>query len=142
MKENIGGQAETGRSLRPNAQMRGLALLIGVALVASGLVQFGSRLRTPTRIETGEFVYENVEVIAVDFIVRGKVNVNVDPIEELIRLRGVGEVIASRIIAYREEHGPFASLDDLDAVSGIGPATIEGFRDQACIEQACDGEAQ
>jgi len=40
----------------------------------------------------------------------------------------VGPATAERIIAWRETHGPFRSVDDLLAVSGIGPATLDGFR--------------
>ncbi len=40
----------------------------------------------------------------------------------------VGPATAERIIAWREAHGPFRSVDDLLAISGIGPATLEGFR--------------
>jgi len=41
----------------------------------------------------------------------------------------VGPATAERIIAWRTAHGPFRSVEDLLAVSGIGPATVEGFRD-------------
>lgn len=45
--------------------------------------------------------------------------------EELQTLPRIGPSIAARIIEYRELNGPFTSLDDLDNVSGIGPATLE-----------------
>lgn len=41
---------------------------------------------------------------------------------ELDALPGIGPVIAERIVAWRQAHGPFRSLDDLTRVSGIGPA--------------------
>jgi len=34
---------------------------------------------------------------------------------------GIGQVLAERIVGYREEHGVFASLEELEQVSGIGP---------------------
>ena len=40
--------------------------------------------------------------------------------EELERLPRVGPVLAARIVAYREAHGPLRSLDDLQKVQGIG----------------------
>jgi len=42
----------------------------------------------------------------------------------------IGPATAERIIAWREEHGPFQSVEDLLAVSGIGPATLEGLADR------------
>lgn len=47
---------------------------------------------------------------------------------ELETLPRVGPATAQRIIAWRETHGPFRTVDDVLAVSGIGPATLEGFR--------------
>lgn len=56
------------------------------------------------------------------------VNVNLADAEALMTADGVGEVLSERIIAYREEHGPFQSMEDLLNVSGIGPATLERLR--------------
>ena len=47
---------------------------------------------------------------------------------ELETLPRIGPATAQRIIAWRDTHGPFRTVDDLLAVSGIGPATLEGFR--------------
>ena len=37
---------------------------------------------------------------------------------------------ASDILAYRDEHGGLSSIDELDQISGIGPATMEALRDR------------
>jgi competence protein ComEA len=61
------------------------------------------------------------------------VNVNSASAEELETLPGIGEVLAQAIISYREEHGPFAAVDELEEVSGIGPATLEEIRDLVTV---------
>jgi competence protein ComEA len=62
--------------------------------------------------------------------VSGRVSLSLASSSELETLSGVGPTIAARIIAWREANGPFRHVDDVLAVSGIGPATLEGFRDQ------------
>ncbi|MBU2603625.1 MAG: ComEA family DNA-binding protein [Actinobacteria bacterium] len=56
------------------------------------------------------------------------VNLNTGGVAELDTLPGVGAKTAQRIIDYRDQHGPFRSIEDLDEVSGIGPATVERLR--------------
>ena len=46
----------------------------------------------------------------------------------LDELPGVGPATAAAIIAHREQHGPFSSVDDLADVRGIGPAKVEALR--------------
>jgi competence protein ComEA len=43
---------------------------------------------------------------------------------ELALLPGIGEVKAARIVAYRKEHGPFRSAEDLLAVEGVSPSLL------------------
>ena len=53
---------------------------------------------------------------------------------ELARLPEIGPVLADRILAYRQEHGRFARLDQLLEVSGIGPNTLDAVRAYVAIE--------
>jgi competence protein ComEA len=50
--------------------------------------------------------------------------------QELEQLDGVGPAIAANIVAYRQEHGGLASIDELDEVSGIGDAKLAAIRAQ------------
>jgi len=56
------------------------------------------------------------------------VDPNVASAEELDRLPGVGASKASRIVREREENGPYASVEDLARVSGLGPRSVERLR--------------
>ena len=57
------------------------------------------------------------------------VDVNRAGAVELERLPGVGPSIAAAIVDEREQGGPFASIEDLQRVSGIGPGRLEAIRD-------------
>jgi competence protein ComEA len=48
--------------------------------------------------------------------------------EQLDTLPGVGPVTAQKIVAYRQEHGPFTSVEALDAIPGIGPARLADLK--------------
>ena len=58
------------------------------------------------------------------------VSLNSATAEELMELKGVGEVTAHAIVAYREEHGGFKDVEELLEVSGIGPAKLAQLKDQ------------
>jgi competence protein ComEA len=59
----------------------------------------------------------------------GPVHLNTATLEQLDALPGVGPVTAQKILDYRQEHGAFGSVDELDAIPGIGPARLEQLRD-------------
>lgn len=58
----------------------------------------------------------------------GTLDLNRATAAELETLPGIGPALAARIVAYRQERGPFASVEDLLGVSGIGERTLERIR--------------
>jgi competence protein ComEA len=66
-------------------------------------------------------------------VTASKVNINSASAVELEALPGIGEVIAQEILDYRTANGPFASVDDLLDVSGIGEVTLENIRDLVTV---------
>ena len=53
---------------------------------------------------------------------------------DLMQVPGVGPQLAERIVARREAVGPFARVEDLDGVHGIGPATLDKLRPWIVVE--------
>lgn len=63
-----------------------------------------------------------------------KININTASREELQTLTGIGEVIAGRIVEYREQNGKFRSIEELVEVKGIGEATLNSIRDMITVQ--------
>lgn len=67
------------------------------------------------------------------------VNINTATVEELQALPGIGETRAQAIVAYREAHGPFAYVEDLLGVSGIGKGILENIIDYVTVGEQDNG---
>ena len=60
------------------------------------------------------------------------ININTASAEELTKLKGIGEKIATRIVEYRQEK-PFEKIEDIMNVSGIGEKKFEDIRGMICV---------
>jgi len=97
----------------------GFRLLTGISSLLL-LVQWfwtGSRRPEPLEVQRGD---QSQSGFLIDVNQAGWV--------EWMQLEGVGPALASRIVADRQVHGPFATIEDLGRVPGIGPATIDRIR--------------
>jgi competence protein ComEA len=63
----------------------------------------------------------------------GPINLNTATAAELEELPGIGPATAAAIVSDRDAHGPFASVDDLSRVRGIGPAKLEQLADLVTV---------
>lgn len=63
----------------------------------------------------------------------GLVDLNAASEQELESLPGVGPVLAGRIVQWRNDNGGFGSVEELQEVDGIGPATFEELRDEVTV---------
>jgi len=64
------------------------------------------------------------------------VNINTATKEQLDSLKGIGPTKAQAIVDYRAKNGPFKSVDDLEKVPGVGPATMKDIRGQLTVTGA------
>lgn len=65
----------------------------------------------------------------------GPVNINTADVETLVEgLQGIGPSKARAIVEYRETHGKFAAIEELEDVKGIGAATIAQNRDLIVLQ--------
>ncbi|MCI8303217.1 MAG: ComEA family DNA-binding protein [Lawsonibacter sp.] len=114
-----------------------LILLAGFILVCG--TWFAARTSTPEpwQVNTAQRPMEipasaPEEDLYPDSLLPGEtIDINTADVYDLQRLPGIGEKRAQDIIAYREAHGPFQSVEQLEQVSGIGPVILENLREYA-----------
>jgi len=61
------------------------------------------------------------------------VNINKATLDELVKVRGIGPVMAKRIVEHRDKNGAFKSIDDLTQVQGIGGNKLQRIKDQVTV---------
>jgi competence protein ComEA len=67
-----------------------------------------------------------------------QIDINTAGWVEWTQLRGIGQTLALRIVADRDQNGPFRSVDDLRRVKGIGPKTLARIRDSLTLDNPDD----
>ena len=73
-------------------------------------------------------------ILGLSTTVLAVVDINTANQEELQTLKGIGAKKAADIIAYREAHGGFKSVEELLNVKGVGKATLEKLRTEIAVE--------
>jgi len=84
-------------------------------------------------VDDGEQIVVTDSEGAVPVGVIATININRATAAEFDSLPRIGPTIAERIVAFREENGPFGSVDELGNVPGIGDTTLAGIRDQLTL---------
>lgn len=100
-------------------------VLSGLALLAL-LVLLLALLRRQRRLE--ERLRAAESAAGIPAVPAGAADVNRASVAELRQVPGVSPATAAAIVAHREAHGPFASVDDLAAVPGVGAEGVERLR--------------
>lgn len=82
-------------------------------------------------VEAGGWRAESMDEL---LVVGLPVEVNAASVAALAAIPGLGEAKARAIVEDREKNGPFVSVEELDRVKGIGPATVEVLRPFVVVE--------
>ncbi|MDD3429517.1 MAG: ComEA family DNA-binding protein [Oscillospiraceae bacterium] len=81
--------------------------------------------------------YVNYEISSVPFLPNAyfseKININTADVLQLQVLSGIGEKKAQDIILYRETHGAFKTVEEIQNVKGIGAKTFKEIKNKICI---------
>ncbi|MBQ3307127.1 MAG: helix-hairpin-helix domain-containing protein [Bacilli bacterium] len=83
--------------------------------------------------QVDENALKNDACICSEEISSSKININTASKEELMELPGIGDAKAQDIIQYREEHGPFQSIEDVQNVSGIGESLYSKIQENITV---------
>lgn len=86
-----------------------------------------------------KFVIGVLAFFATTTVAFARVNINTATELELEAIKGIGPVRAQAIIEYRQKHGPFKSLKELEMVPGVATATTEKIKDEVTIDTGSAG---
>ena len=115
-----------------------LALIFLSALLLAGSVVLYARHSKPLKnitIVEGSFNKElSLKEVNEKLEESLKVGINSSAKEELTNIPGVGEVLAERIVEYRDAHGNFYAIEDLLEVEGIGAKKLEKIKEYIDLE--------
>ena len=100
-------------------------VLTAAFLAAAAGWQLGARYRVPAFSVAAVQEETTAAEPAASAVPDGLIDLNTAGVEELKALSGVGDALAERIIAYREENGPFRRVEELTKVNGIGMKILE-----------------
>jgi competence protein ComEA len=85
---------------------------------AAGVQEAPLAIELPSSVTPTAVANPNIDLI----------NINTATLEEFDSLPGIGPTTAKKIVDYRDANGPFAAIEDIMNVSGIGPATFEDIK--------------
>ncbi len=126
-------------------QERGVILFLVSALILGGVVYiykfknpyFAPELKITKEEKEGAEIQKLIQETKTNLNtikpLTNQVNINKARKEELIKLSGIGEVYAQRIIDYRERSGGFKSIEEIMKIKGIGKKKFEKLKDKITI---------
>ena len=114
-------------------QEKQVLLFVGAVVLAGIAIQYFQKINPRFKVVLPPVVAAQRTATT---IIDKKVNPNKANSEELIRLPGIGPALAENIIEYRNSHGGFKSLEELEKVKGLGPKKLERLKDYLEVDKS------
>lgn len=111
-----------------------LILGIGCMFFLAYVVKSNPKVSTPVEYLIWEKTASDTSDASSESISFDRINLNTASLDSLCTLKGIGSVLAQRIIDYRTETGGFNSIHEIKNVSGIGEKTFSAIREQITVE--------
>lgn len=124
----------TGKVKKPGV----IELPIGSRVIDAVRAAGGLTIKRPN-INLARILTDGEEILVLRFnnqssVENGKVNLNTAQISELETIPGIGPVMAEKILDFRDAKGSFQSIEDLDAISGVGPSLMAQLQESAFVD--------
>jgi competence ComEA-like helix-hairpin-helix protein len=114
--------------IRFTKEEKTILLFLVAALFVGTAVLYHKKLNPAGYLSLQNISFEEKEIKS------EKINLNEATIEELMKVKGIGHVLAGRVISYRDKYGPFGRVEDIKEIKGIGDKTFEKIRKGLTIE--------
>jgi len=118
-------------------QERLIVIFLTLTLIIGAAVAYFKKSRPVARVDIETFRLDDAESYSGDDSMSGlntTININSSGVEALMRLKGVGQALAKRIVDYRTNKGPFHSKDELMNVKGVGQKLFDKMKNNISIE--------
>ncbi len=102
-------------------------LLLQITLLACGCVKLPRHISTPTAQTAGQTLQQETTSAPL-------VNINTASPDEMEKLPGIGQALAARIVAHRQQYGHFRRAEHLIMVRGISDRRFRAMRDFIAVE--------
>ena len=113
-----------------------IILFLAASLIAGIGVSAYKKTHKGVRVEVTGFRMEELNIEGSDEVTDLKeiININDAGMEELMRLKGIGKVLAERIIEHRSQKGRFNGITDIKNVKGVGEKLFQDIKDYISVE--------
>ncbi len=130
-----GGAEQAAHDVKKPEKLTGRQMTTGLVILVAVLLAFFLGMRWIEDRSAGTLPSEAATQTVPERAApaEGKININTATLPELKALPGIGDKKAQAVIDYRNEYGPFTSVEEIMRVDGIGEGIFAAIRDEICV---------